>query len=90
MSGLYDLTKQEQRVFALVVQGRRNAQIAQELYLSVHTVESHVHRIFKKLDISSRTEAAIYAFQSGLLSKPEFNGTTDAREGKSTYYQAIR
>ena len=64
------LTKQEMNVLALVAQGKRNAQIAQELYLSIHTVESHLHHIFKKLRISSRTEATLYALQGGLLSKP--------------------
>ena len=70
MNAINDLTKQESNILALVAQGRRNAEIAQELYLSIHTVESHLHSIFKKLQLSSRTEVAIYAFQSGLLSKP--------------------
>ena len=67
MNVMDQLTKQESNVLALVAQGKRNAQIAQELYLSIHTVESHLHRIFKKLQVSSRTEAAVYAIDSGLL-----------------------
>jgi two-component system, NarL family, response regulator LiaR len=68
MNNLQDLTKQERIVLALVAQGKRNAQIAQALYLSVRTVESHVYSICQKLDISTRTEAAIYALRSDFLS----------------------
>ncbi len=70
MTATNDLTRQEITVLTLVAQGRRNAEIAGELCLSVHTVESHLYSIFKKLKLSSRTEAAIYALQSGLSSKP--------------------
>jgi two-component system, NarL family, response regulator LiaR len=77
MNTLDNLTKQENNILMLVAQGRRNAEIAQELYLSLRTVESHLYRIFQKLNVSSRTEAAFHAFQTGLLSKPEFSGNTD-------------
>ena len=70
MNARNDLTKQESNILVLVGQGKRNAEIARELFLSVHTVESHLRSIFQKLRISSRTEAAIYAFERGLLSKP--------------------
>jgi DNA-binding NarL/FixJ family response regulator len=87
MNAINNLTKQESAVLALVAQGRRNAEIARELYLSVRTVESHLYRIFQKLDVSSRTEAAIYAFQSGLLSQLEFSGNTVYRENDNNYYK---
>src|SRR5262249_31900342 len=80
MKAINDLTKQESHVLALVAQGRRNADIAHELYVSTRTVETHLYRIFQKLDVSSRTEAAIYAFQTGLLSKPEISGSLRNRE----------
>jgi DNA-binding NarL/FixJ family response regulator len=73
MTDLTALTKQESVVLSLVAQGKRNAQIAHELSVSVRTVESHLYRIFQKLSLSSRTEAAVYAFQSGLLSPPEYS-----------------
>ena len=90
MNVINDLTKQESIVLALVAQGKRNAEIAQELYLSVRTVESHLRSIFQKLEISSRTEAAIYAHESGWLSKPKFSGTTGDREDRRNYYKTIR
>jgi DNA-binding CsgD family transcriptional regulator len=50
------LTATEQRVAELVVLGRRNREIAGELYVSVATVEAHLTRIYRKLGVRSRTE----------------------------------
>jgi DNA-binding NarL/FixJ family response regulator len=86
MRSASELTKQEHQVLALVAEGRRNAKIAEELYISVRTVEGHLYRIFQKLNVSSRTEAAIYAFHIGLLLKPESSGNTGDSEIGSSYY----
>lgn len=59
MNPQVNLTRQERRILALVAQGRRNSTIAAELFISTKTVETHLHRIFSKLGVSSRTEAAI-------------------------------
>jgi two-component system NarL family response regulator len=67
-----ELTKQEVKVLALVAQGWRTARIAQELFISPRTVESHLARVFEKLGVSSRTEAAIYALQTNLTISAEF------------------
>lgn len=50
----YGLTEREIDVAALVVQGRRNAEIARILGISIHTAERHVERIFAKLDVQTR------------------------------------
>ena len=86
MNAIDDLTKQESHVLTLVAQGRRNAEIAQELYVSTRTVEGHIYHIFQKLNVSSRTEAAIFALRSDLLSRPESSGNTGDREDGSAYY----
>ena len=86
MNTMNDLTKQESNILARVAVGRRNAEIAQELYLSVRTVEGHLRHIFQKLNVSSRTEAAIYAIHIGLLSQPESRGNTGDRENITGYY----
>jgi DNA-binding CsgD family transcriptional regulator len=88
MNAINNLTKQESNVLARVGQGKRNAEIARELYLSVRTVEGHLRSIFKKLNFSSRTEAAIYAFENGLLPKPKSGGTTQDGENVHDYYKS--
>lgn len=88
MSAMHELTKQEQQVLARVARGQSNARIAQELYVSIRTVESHLYRLFKKLKVTSRTEAAIYAFHSNLVSNPELSGSTDDRAHSSNYYMS--
>ncbi len=71
-----DLTNQELKVLALVAQGRRNAKIALELCISTRTVENHLYHIFDKLNVSSRTEAALLAIQTGLVAKMEMSGNS--------------
>jgi DNA-binding CsgD family transcriptional regulator len=52
------LTPRELEVIELVANGKTNRQIADELFLSVRTIDSHVSRIFEKLDVNSRAAAA--------------------------------
>jgi DNA-binding CsgD family transcriptional regulator len=61
------LSDREVQVLRLVARGRSNAQIAAELVLSEKTVARHLSNIFAKLDVSSRTAAAAFAFQHHLL-----------------------
>ncbi len=51
-----ELTAAESRIAALVAQGRKNREIGQALFMSVATVEAHLTRIYRKLDIRSRSE----------------------------------
>ncbi len=55
------LTDREQDVLNLLAQGQTNKDIAQTLFLSVRTVEAHLRNIYGKLNVASRTEAAIWA-----------------------------
>jgi ATP/maltotriose-dependent transcriptional regulator MalT len=61
------LTRREVEVLRLVAQGLSDKQIATKLVLSRHTVHRHIHSILTKLDLPSRTAAAAYAVQHGLL-----------------------
>ncbi|MBE0446920.1 MAG: response regulator transcription factor [Actinobacteria bacterium] len=59
------LTDREIEVLRLAAQGKSNKEIAEDLVLSVRTVEAHLGHIFDKLAVSSRTEAVILALKKG-------------------------
>jgi len=61
------LTEHESRVLRLVAQGLTNKEIAQSLGIAQRTVEFHLQKIFKKLNVTCRTTAAIAAIEMGLL-----------------------
>lgn len=63
----HDLTKRERTVLALLVAGLNNTEIAEKLFVSPSTIKSHVSHILKKLDVSSRTEAAALAVRYKLV-----------------------
>jgi DNA-binding NarL/FixJ family response regulator len=58
------LPRSEQRVIQLVVQGLTNRQIAEALFLSKHTVDSHLKSAFTKLGVRSRVELTVLVHQS--------------------------
>lgn len=60
------LTEREVEVLQLVARGRTNREVAEQLVLSEKTVARHLSNIFTKIDVSSRTEAAAFAFQHGI------------------------
>lgn len=63
------LTRREKDVLLLVTQGENNKSIAEKLVVSEITVKSHLNNIFKKLNISSRTQAVLLAMQMNLVEK---------------------
>jgi DNA-binding NarL/FixJ family response regulator len=62
-----ELTSRELDVLRLVATGRPNKQIANELTISERTARTHVSRILRKLHLSSRTQAALWAVREGLV-----------------------
>jgi DNA-binding CsgD family transcriptional regulator len=60
-TGWDSLTASEWQVVRLLAQGLSNGQIAERLFLSRRTVESHLYRVFTKLDVGSRAELAVKA-----------------------------
>jgi DNA-binding NarL/FixJ family response regulator len=66
-SAARNLTKREREILALVAEGLSNREIADKLVLSPETVKSHVAAILEKLNVSDRTQAAIYAVRNGLV-----------------------
>jgi DNA-binding NarL/FixJ family response regulator len=62
-----ELTSRELDVLRLVAAGEPNKQIASELGISERTARTHVSRILRKLHLSSRTQAALWAVREGLV-----------------------
>jgi DNA-binding CsgD family transcriptional regulator len=62
-----DLTEREVEILARVARGRSNSEIASGLGVTEGTVKGHLRRIFLKLGVSNRTQAAIVALQRGRL-----------------------
>lgn len=61
------LTKREMEVLQLIAEGMYNKEIANALVISEKTVKNHVSNIFKKIDVSDRTQAAVYAIRNGYV-----------------------
>ena len=65
-AGATPLTDQEREVLQLIAQGRSNKEIATELKISERTVKTNVSNIFGKLELTDRTQVALYAHKRGL------------------------
>ena len=65
------LSEREREIIALVGEGLKNQQIADQLFLSEVTVRHHLTSIYKKLSVTDRLELVIYAYQNNLARLPE-------------------
>ena len=63
------LSEREAEVLRLIAEGDSNTAIAERLVISENTVKSHVSNILSKLHLTDRTQAAIYAWRSGMMRK---------------------
>jgi len=62
-----NLTNREYEILLLIAEGKTNQEIAEELFIGLKTVKTHVSNILSKLEIQDRTQAAIYAFKNQLV-----------------------
>lgn len=60
------LTEREMEVLHCMARGLANQEIAEELFIALKTVKTHVSNILSKLEVQDRTQAVVYAFQNGL------------------------
>ncbi|NCT68982.1 MAG: response regulator transcription factor [Rhodanobacteraceae bacterium] len=67
---LESLSQREREVLALMAEGLSNLQIAERLGIGEKTVKTHVSNVLGKLNVSDRTQAAVYAWKSGLKQAP--------------------
>ena len=71
-ASLNGLTEREASILVAIARGLSNDAIAKELWITRDTVKFHIRKIYRKLDVANRTEAARYAYQHGLVrSEPE-------------------
>ena len=61
------LTSRELEILQLMAEGYSNNKIAGKLYLSVNTIKTHAHAVYRKLDACSRSEAVVAARRLGLV-----------------------
>jgi NarL family two-component system response regulator LiaR len=68
------LTARELAILTALAAGKSNAAIAKDLWVAPQTVKFHLTNIYRKLNVSNRTEAARYAYQQGLVESPLYDG----------------
>ena len=61
-----ELSVRETEIIRLIARGMSNKEISSKLHLSEKTVKNHISRIFAKLNITARTQAAVHAIKTGL------------------------
>ncbi len=64
---LPDTTEREREVLSLVAVGRSNAEIAEQLHISLSTTKTHIGRLLMKLGARDRAQLVIAAYQAGLV-----------------------
>lgn len=62
-----ELTEREMEVLMLIAEGKANQEIADELFIALKTVKTHVSNILSKLQVQDRTQAVIYAFRHSIV-----------------------
>ncbi len=75
----HDLTRREREILQLVAEGHSNAKLAKMLWVTEQTVKFHLSNVYRKLDVSNRTEAARWAQLNGLLPAGGSAGTDERR-----------
>jgi DNA-binding NarL/FixJ family response regulator len=59
------LTDREEEVLSAVAEGKTNAEVAEQLFISLSTVKTHIASLMTKLGVRNRVEIAIWAYETG-------------------------
>lgn len=70
------LSKREREILQLAAMGKRNQDIAAQLHLSVSTVKTHLRGLYRKLDVTDRTQAVLTAIQRRIIDEPRLGPTS--------------
>jgi DNA-binding NarL/FixJ family response regulator len=73
MPNVAGLTRREQEILQFVAEGSTNGEVAKQLWVTEQTVKFHLANIFRKLDVTNRTQASRWAHEHGLLAEHSFN-----------------
>jgi DNA-binding NarL/FixJ family response regulator len=73
MANLSDLTPRELEILQLILTGKTNKEIAQEIFISKKTVEFHLDCLYSKIGIRTRMLAGLWAMQQGLQAETGIN-----------------
>ena len=84
MTDTNELSEREKDVLRLVATGASNKEIAQKLFISTNTVKVHLRNIYTKINVSSRTEAAMYAINEGLIESPSIPEEDDGQQSETS------
>jgi DNA-binding NarL/FixJ family response regulator len=74
------LTDRESEILAIITQGRNNAEVAAMTYLSPNTVKSYIRTIYRKIGVSSRTQAVLWGVEHGF--SPDHHRIDGWRSGR--------
>jgi two-component system response regulator DegU len=68
-----ELTRREREILGLVAEGSTNGEVARRLWVTEQTVKFHLANIFRKLDVTNRTQASRWAYEHGLLAENQLD-----------------